>query len=81
MTLDAIAAGQIATEYTRKPRSLRPGPALMMAAASGSAEAYAIVESWRFNFPITTMPPAEFDAHSMRCHTVFIGLDVERQAL
>jgi hypothetical protein len=47
--------------------SLKPGPALMDAFVSGRAEAAAIVDSWKFNFPIPSQPADEFDALVERC--------------
>lgn len=48
-------------------QSLNPGPALMDAFVSGKAEAAAIVDSWKFSFPIPRQPADEFDALVERC--------------
>jgi hypothetical protein len=48
-------------------QSRKPGPALMDAFVSGKAEAAAIVDSWKFNFPIPCQPADEFDALVERC--------------
>lgn len=51
--------------------SLRPDESLMVALADGDIRARAIVESWRFNEPITVMDGDELDELIERCHTTF----------
>jgi hypothetical protein len=51
----------------KSAQSLKPGPALMDAFVSGDAEAAAIVDSWKFNFPIPLYPADQFDALVERC--------------
>jgi hypothetical protein len=50
-------------DMLRSAASLRPGMAMMQAAAEGNEEACLIRDSWRFNFPVTVIKTrAEFDA-------------------
>lgn len=50
-----------------RTQSLNPGPALMDAFVSGRAEAVAIVDSWKFGFPIISKEADEFDTLVERC--------------
>lgn len=45
----------IASATLKKDRSLKPGVAVMEAAAEGQPEACAIRDSWRFQFPVHTV--------------------------
>jgi len=62
-----------ARKALRSSASLRPGPAMMMAAAEGNQEAQAIRDSWRFNFPIRTVSPEELADICDRGRVTFHG--------
>jgi hypothetical protein len=51
--------------------SLRPDEALMNLYVEGNREAHEIVNSWKFNQPITLMPQDELEEVSERCRVTF----------
>ena len=56
----------------RSALSLRPDATVMDAYIAGNGFAQAIVECWRFKFPIRTVTPEQF-AEMMYNRAVFIG--------
>ncbi|MBS1823427.1 MAG: hypothetical protein JST61_15885 [Acidobacteria bacterium] len=54
-------------------KSLRPGPAMMEAAASGNPEAIAIRDAWKLSFPIRVVSRKEFEQICARGETTFNG--------
>lgn len=53
--------------------SLRPGLAMMQAAAEGNKEACAIRDAWKFSYPIRKVTSEQFEAMVNRNPVVFLG--------
>lgn len=72
--LDAIASGIVTPATSRgTPQSLRPDSRLLAGVPKGSLRANAIVEAWKFRFPVTMMSPEQLKQLSDRCTVLFTG--------
>jgi hypothetical protein len=74
MFLDLAINGKVGSRKTAAvAASLRPGPELMFAFATGSEVACEIVDAWRPAFNVTTMSDGDLTSLSSRCHCTFAG--------
>lgn len=72
--LDQISSGKHQQSSVRRiAPSLRPDQNLSFACACNNATALAIAECWKLSYPVTVLPPDEFDALIERGYTTFEG--------
>lgn len=62
-----------ARKLLRAAPSLRPGPAMMEAAAAGNPEAQAVRDAWRFSYPVRIVNAEDFAAICKRGEMTFNG--------